>query len=176
MASRAASDTHDCYFVVPDEPTVTLRYRVLNRTAVGRPLVMVMGLGSLLDDWAEADTKLAYELGHRPVLVFDNRGVGGSSLNRSHLTVHRMASDALALAFHVFGASCYFHVFGVSMGGTSRAVFTSVVYGLFWGVCFRDDRPRVSAAERRPRQRRQVSCVGCVGVHAAWRRKRHPTW
>ena len=115
--SRAATDDFDFYFSIPDDPTVTLRYRVINRGAAGRPLVMIMGLGSLLDDWRGMETKLAYELGSRPVLIFDNRGVGGSTLTRSYLTVRRMATDALQLASHVFGVHTVFHVFGISMGG-----------------------------------------------------------
>ncbi|MBC7883044.1 MAG: alpha/beta hydrolase [Anaerolineae bacterium] len=79
----------------------------------GHPLMMIMGLGLSLRDWgAQLPTILAK---HFRVILFDNRGVGLSSLGSKPLSVGQMAEDTVELmdALGIPEA----HLFGISMGG-----------------------------------------------------------
>lgn len=78
----------------------------------GEPLLLIMGLGYTSDMWCHMEPGLA---GHFRVVVFDNRGVGGSdSVPGPHL-ISTMASDA-ASVLDAAGIEAA-HIFGVSMGG-----------------------------------------------------------
>jgi len=105
------------------EPTVTptrraerdgvrLGYRIHNPDAPGRPLVMVMGLGGVKEDWRHLAPALAAD---RPVLVLDNRGIGESDVPEGPYTMSMMAEDTLAVMTEAgFGES---DLLGISMGG-----------------------------------------------------------
>jgi pimeloyl-ACP methyl ester carboxylesterase len=67
-------------------------YREVGR---GSPLVLIMGLGGSMDDWAPAFVDgLAAQ---HTVIVFDNAGVGRTSMLPSPLTVSAMADQTSAL-------------------------------------------------------------------------------
>src|SRR3954464_13620674 len=86
------------------------------------PLLLIQGLGYTADMWHRTAPGLAAE--HR-VVVFDNRGVGRSSVPEQPWTVEQMADDAIAVLDAAGGAAGppfrvsvgAAHVFGVSMGG-----------------------------------------------------------
>ncbi len=78
----------------------------------GTPLLLIMGLGASLETWvAQRD---AFAARHR-VVMFDNRGAGGSECPPPPWSVPEMAADALGVldALGIERA----HVLGVSMGG-----------------------------------------------------------
>ena len=82
----------------------------------GRPGVVGGGWparrSGVKEDWHALATRLA-EM--RPVLVFDNRGMGESDVPNGAYTMDQLASDTLQLASHVgFKA---FYLMGISMGG-----------------------------------------------------------
>src|SRR3954454_4831552 len=76
------------------------------------PLLLIQGLGYTADMWYRIAPGLAAE---RRVVVFDNRGVGRSSVPDNPWTVEQMADDAIAVLDAAGGGAA--HVFGVSMGG-----------------------------------------------------------
>lgn len=78
----------------------------------GTPLLLIMGLGASLETWvAQRD---AFAARHR-VVMFDNRGAGGSECPPPPWSVPEMAADAVGVldALGIERA----HVLGVSMGG-----------------------------------------------------------
>jgi pimeloyl-ACP methyl ester carboxylesterase len=79
----------------------------------GRPLVLVVGSTASIDDWAP--TFLDHLARHHRVLVFDNEGVGRTTLRPGTLTISRMADDTAAFiaAMHLKRPD----VLGWSMGG-----------------------------------------------------------
>jgi 3-oxoadipate enol-lactonase len=84
-----------------------------DETGVGEPpLLLVQGLGYTADMWHRVLAGLA---ARRRVVVFDNRGVGRSSVPEPPWTVEQMADDAIAVLDAAGGQRA--HVFGVSMGG-----------------------------------------------------------
>lgn len=93
ISSRSSTpnpEAIDYFFTIPDDAAATIRYRVLGRGLPGRPLVMVTGMGSLLEDWGPIPAAIAKKQS-RQVLIFDNRGIGGSTLAGGHgkLTIAR---------------------------------------------------------------------------------------
>ena len=76
------------------------------------PLLLIQGLGYTADMWHRILPALAAQ---RRVVVFDNRGVGRSSVPEPPWTVEQMADDAIAVLDAAGGVRA--HVFGVSMGG-----------------------------------------------------------
>jgi len=76
------------------------------------PLLLIQGLGYTADMWHRVLPALAAK---RRVVVFDNRGVGRSSVPDEQWTVEQMADDAIAVLDAAGGDAA--HVFGVSMGG-----------------------------------------------------------
>ncbi|RZA18546.1 MAG: alpha/beta fold hydrolase [Proteobacteria bacterium] len=79
----------------------------------GPALLGIMGLGANLDYWSPEilDSMSAY----RHVIIFDNRGVSGTSRGTKAVTIAQMADDAIALLDELKIAKA--DVFGVSMGG-----------------------------------------------------------
>lgn len=72
-----------------------LGYRVVNPEASGRTLVLVCGYGVTMAQWHPAFVE---ELArNRPVVIFDNRGMGNSDGPVRHLTAHIMAIDTIRL-------------------------------------------------------------------------------
>jgi pimeloyl-ACP methyl ester carboxylesterase len=99
-------------------PTQTARigkqkigYRSIGR---GRPVVFVQGLAGTIDGWPPSFLDAVAARGHR-VVVFDNEGVGRSTLRPGTLSVRRMAQDTARLvrALHLRRPD----VVGWSMGG-----------------------------------------------------------
>jgi pimeloyl-ACP methyl ester carboxylesterase len=81
-------------------PTQTARigkqkigYRSIGR---GRPVVFVQGLAGMIDGWPPSFLDKVAASGHR-VVVFDNEGVGRSTLRAGTLTIRRMAQDTARL-------------------------------------------------------------------------------
>lgn len=61
----------------------------------GEPLLMVMGYACPMDVW---DYDLIADLAkHRKIIMFDNRGVGSSTIDDTPLTMELMAKDAVSL-------------------------------------------------------------------------------
>ena len=87
-------------------------YQVLNGNHANTPLVMVMGLSGVKEDWAPLAEALAK---NRPVLVFDNRGIGESEIPEGPYTIQEMAEDTLALIQHLGWSTV--QLMGISMGG-----------------------------------------------------------
>ncbi len=88
---------------------VEIGYRVFGE---GPPLLMITGYGGTMDVWPnELVEKLAAS---HQVILFDNRGMGYSTINDAPLTIDCMAADAAGLldALGVERA----HVFGWSLG------------------------------------------------------------
>ena len=78
----------------------------------GPLLVMINGLGSSVEMWGPFWKRLAE---HHRVLLFDNRGVGRSTVPEDPFTIRTMADDAAGL-MDALGISSAF-VYGASMGG-----------------------------------------------------------
>lgn len=76
------------------------------------PLVMVQGLSGSKENWFNLPAELAR---HRPVLIFDNRGIAQRPVPEGPYSTELMASDCVALADHLGWKK--FHLFGISMGG-----------------------------------------------------------
>jgi 3-oxoadipate enol-lactonase len=78
----------------------------------GLPVLLVMGLGVSATGWWRTIPVLA---GDRPVLAFDNRGVGRSDRPPGPYSTPEMADDAIA----VLDAAGFerAHVYGISLGG-----------------------------------------------------------
>lgn len=95
-----------------DLPDVRLAYQVLNPDLASLPLVMVMGWTGVKEDWESLSEAAAAD---RPILVFDNRGMGESSVPDGAYTMDMLAQDAVRLAEQVGWKR--FHLLGISMGG-----------------------------------------------------------
>jgi pimeloyl-ACP methyl ester carboxylesterase len=92
-------------------------YRQLGK---GTPLLLIMGLGGSIDDWAPS---LVNALASRyRVIVFNNAGVGGTSPLPSPLTVSAMAEQTSAF-ISALGLDRV-DVFGWSMGGMIAQALT----------------------------------------------------
>lgn len=81
-------------------PTLTARvgkqrigYRAFGS---GRPVVFVQGLAGTIDGWPPSFLDSVATAHHR-VVVFDNEGVGRSTLRAGRLTIRRMAQDTAGL-------------------------------------------------------------------------------
>ena len=81
-------------------PTQTLRsgkQRIGYRSiGTGRPIVFVQGLAGTIDGWPPSFLDKVAARGHR-VIVFDNEGIGRTTLLAGPLTVRRMGDDAARL-------------------------------------------------------------------------------
>jgi len=91
---------------------VRIAYHLLNESALARPLLMIMGLSGVKEDWHDLPERLAQD---RPVAVFDNRGIGESDVPDGPYTAEQLAGDALALLDTLRWEQV--HVMGISMGG-----------------------------------------------------------
>ncbi|SMC96780.1 Pimeloyl-ACP methyl ester carboxylesterase [Desulfocicer vacuolatum DSM 3385] len=71
---------------------VELGYRIVGK---GSPILMIIGYACTMDAW---DSQMISELSkkHR-VIMFDNRGAGYSTINKSKLTISQMMLDAVQL-------------------------------------------------------------------------------
>ena len=84
----------------------------LDEDAAGEPLLLIMGLSASSRMWYRLLPWVAER--HR-VILFDNRGTGGSSPVRSRLTMDDLVHDAIAVLDDAGVESA--HVIGASMGG-----------------------------------------------------------
>lgn len=99
------------YFEVT--PDVKLAYNVLRCTnAKFRPFVLVQGLTGVKEDWLGLEKEIAKD---RHVLLFDNRGMGQSSVPPGAYSIRLLAQDVIQLIKHVGWDSV--DLMGVSMGG-----------------------------------------------------------
>lgn len=78
----------------------------------GTPVLLIMGLSFTLEMWSRLLPSFAR--GYR-VVLFDNRGMGRSSVPRGPYRIQKMARDAVAV-MHAAGLGPA-HVIGASMGG-----------------------------------------------------------
>lgn len=83
------------------------------RSGSGPPLLLIMGMSGTLRHWGEPllePLRQSFE-----TIVYDHRGVGGSSRVQEPFTIGALAEDAAALldALQIESA----HVMGISMGG-----------------------------------------------------------
>ncbi len=91
---------------------VDFAYRELGKHHGGTPLILLIHLAAVLDNW---DPRIVDGLAaKRHVIAFDNRGVGASSGAPSN-TIEQMADDAITF-IHVKGHQ-QVDLFGFSMGG-----------------------------------------------------------
>lgn len=83
------------------------------------PLLMVGGWSAVMSDWHGFDQRLSQE-GNRTVLIFDNRGIGQSSIPPGPYTTEQMAKEAYELANSILlpiSNNRGYHILGISMGG-----------------------------------------------------------
>jgi pimeloyl-ACP methyl ester carboxylesterase len=97
-------------FLVRNE--VRLAYQVYLGTPAVPPLVMIMGLAGVKEDWRQLAPGLAV---NRPVLVMDNRGIGESDVPPGPYTISMFVDDVLAAMDELGWKQA--DVFGISMGG-----------------------------------------------------------
>ncbi len=88
---------------------ITINYEVHGD---GAPLIMINGLADDLTSWAYQTEEFAR---HFKVVIFDNRGIGGTDKPAGTYTTAEMAADARGLLDHLGIERA--HVLGVSMGG-----------------------------------------------------------
>lgn len=80
----------------------------------GEPLVMIMGMGSTMEFWP---IKLIELLSKKyQLILFDNRGMGYSTVNDEEFSIDLFARDVVALLDILKIKRA--HVMGISMGGT----------------------------------------------------------
>ncbi|GAA5968687.1 hypothetical protein JCM21900_005478 [Sporobolomyces salmonicolor] len=96
---------------------LTFAYKVLGREQRATPFVLVTGLSAVgLIDWLPLASHLAET---RPVLIFDNRGIGSSHVPKEQkehrYTVQDMADDVIELVKHLRWKEI--DLLGFSMGG-----------------------------------------------------------
>ncbi|THV07808.1 alpha/beta-hydrolase [Dendrothele bispora CBS 962.96] len=94
-----------------------LSYTILGSSLLGsvQPIVLVQGMSMLKGDWERLSTPLAE---HRPVLLYDHRGMGESTCPPStieDISIETMARDLLQLLIHLGWKDVA--ICGWSMGG-----------------------------------------------------------
>jgi len=91
----------------------TIAFRVWNAHMHNKmPLILVQGLSGVKEDWFGIDKELARD---RPVLIFDNRGVGESGHGDPGFSLQEMAEDVIFLMDYLGWKMT--NIMGVSMGG-----------------------------------------------------------
>jgi len=98
-------------FAVTEDGT-KLKFKVHNPSSKEIPLLMIIGWGAVKEDWHDLDTNLASD---RPVIVFDNRGIGESDVPDQPYAIKQLATDTLTVLNHLNIKKT--HVMGISMGG-----------------------------------------------------------
>ena len=88
---------------------ISLNYEIYGE---GPPLLLISGTGHNLEFWSN---QLPYFAKRYSSIVFDNRGVGRSTIPTKNYTLADMADDAVNLLDHI-NVNCA-HVMGFSMGG-----------------------------------------------------------
>ncbi|GEM11762.1 alpha/beta hydrolase [Rhodotorula toruloides] len=105
------------YSIFERHDGLSFAYKVLGRNQHATPLVMVHGLSAVgLIDWMPLAASIA---NRRPVLIFDNRGIGSSYIPKEKAgdmyDVRDMANDVVELVKHVGWKEI--DLLGFSMGG-----------------------------------------------------------
>ena len=88
---------------------INLHYRIHGQ---GEPLVLIAGWGTDLRAWI---FQIPSFRKYFQVIVFDNRGVGGSDTPQGPYSIKKMADDVVGLLDHLHIRAA--HVLGLSMGG-----------------------------------------------------------
>lgn len=88
---------------------IRMAYRIIGS---GTPLVMIMGTRGTMDNWDPTFVNLL--AARHQVILFDNRGMGDTTLGTAQLTIPQMAADTAGLmqALSISKA----HILGWSMG------------------------------------------------------------
>ena len=91
---------------------IEIAYRIFGEVQGGIPLLMIQGYGGLMEMWPPAIVEALART--RPVIVFDNRGMGYSTSSDRDYSIERFTDDTHALldVLHIDRA----HVLGWSMG------------------------------------------------------------
>ena len=99
-------------------PGEKFAYRICNRSGKAPGVFVVNGWSGIMEDFDDLPERLAKE-GDRPVMVFDNRGLGKSVVTPGPYSMEQIATDAYELAKRIFLPlnPNGFHLFGISMGG-----------------------------------------------------------
>ncbi|KAF9933901.1 hypothetical protein FBU30_004069 [Linnemannia zychae] len=103
-----------------------LSYRLFNNTKSvnATPTIFICGLGQVQTDW---DTVIPHFTTKNPVLSFDNRGIGLSTIkNGTVVNLKNMADDVRVIAKH-FGWSKV-NLVGISMGSIISETFMAANY------------------------------------------------
>lgn len=89
---------------------ITIAYKKFGK---GNPLLLIMGFAGGLNTWEPNMTKKLSQ--NHTVIIFDNRGIGGTSLGNKNLSISQFAQDAVGLidALHLNKTD----IMGFSMGG-----------------------------------------------------------
>lgn len=95
-----------------------IAYQQLGQAGHQVPLVMIVGLSGVKEDWLPLSENLAK---HRPVIVIDNRGIGESDIPPGPYTTQIQANDVLAVV-NALGLT-HIDLLGHSMGGMIAQAF-----------------------------------------------------
>ncbi|HEX4975402.1 MAG TPA: alpha/beta hydrolase [Pseudomonadales bacterium] len=95
-----------------------IAYQQLGPTSPQPPLVMIVGLSGVKEDWQPLSTNLATR---RRIVVIDNRGIGESDVAPGPYTPLMQANDVLAVV-NTLGLT-QFDLLGHSMGGMIAQTF-----------------------------------------------------
>jgi pimeloyl-ACP methyl ester carboxylesterase len=88
---------------------IEIAYRIQGQ---GEPLLLIMGLAGTMDIWDP--TMMGQLTQHYRVIIFDNRGIGGTTLGTQPFTIPQMADDTAGL-LQALGID-HAYVLGWSMG------------------------------------------------------------
>ncbi|MBW2595807.1 MAG: alpha/beta hydrolase [Deltaproteobacteria bacterium] len=102
MVSAAQADTKKA-------GDINMEYRTLGK---GYPLIMITGFSGTMDLWASDALDILSS--HYKVIIFDNRGMGGTSAGNRKFTIEQFADDTAGL-MEALGIDRA-HVLGWSMG------------------------------------------------------------
>jgi len=90
---------------------ITIAYRIYGH---GKPLILIGGYGSTMKVWGKLF--LSYLTSHYRIIIFDNRGIGNSTVGTKEYTIEQCAEDAKGLLDKLNVKEAY--VFGYSMGAS----------------------------------------------------------
>ncbi len=115
----ANSSSHTATVITNDK--VKIAYQVLGKTSKQPPLVMIIGLSGVKEDWRSLSHDLAK---NRQVIVMDNRGLGESDIPPGPYSTQMMATDVLAVINQLGYQKV--DVMGHSLGGMIAQQFTAL--------------------------------------------------
>lgn len=118
MQNNPANSISPAATVVTNDK-IKIAYQVLGETSKQPPLLMIIGLSGVKEDWRSLSHNLAK---NRQVIVMDNRGLGESDVPPGPYSTQMMANDVLA----VINQLGYQEVdlMGHSLGGMIAQQFT----------------------------------------------------